>query len=142
LVNKDGIAPTNRRGLMPAVGGTFFVIATGVGHALANAGATGDALIDARRSITVVYGIGVALEVLGFVALTFFAAWLVVYLRGRELGGGPLAGAAGMAAAVTLAIKLGSAAPVIAPTNVRVCSPPTWPVPSRTSTGGRSSSRG
>jgi hypothetical protein len=110
----DGSARTNRRGLVPAVGGVFFVIATGVGNELANAGATGDALVDARRAVTVVNGVGVALEVLGFVAFTFFAAWLVVYLRGRELGGGSLAGSAGMAAAVTLAIKLGSAAPVIA----------------------------
>jgi len=114
MVRMNRNARTTRRGLVSAAAGAFFVIATGVGNGLANAGATGDPLVDARRVVTVVDGVGVALEVLGFVAFAFFAAWLVAYLRRSELGGGSLAGTAGIAAAVTLAIKLGSAAPVIA----------------------------
>ena len=84
----DGNARRTRRGLVPAAAGALFVIATGVGNGLANSGATGDALVDAGRAVTLVYGLGVALEVLGFVAFAFFAAWLVGYLLRREVGGG------------------------------------------------------
>jgi hypothetical protein len=114
MVSMDGTERMSRRGLLPAAGGAFFVLAGGVGNALANSGATGDPLVDAGRAVTAIYAAGVALEVLAFVAFAFFAAWLVVYLRRYETGGGSLAGTAGIAAAVTLAIKLGSAAPVIA----------------------------
>jgi hypothetical protein len=58
--------------------------------------------------------IGFTMEVAGFLAFMFFLAWLVHALR---LRGGPapwLAGAAGVAGVITLAVKLSSVMPILA----------------------------
>ena len=71
-------------------------------------------LADFSADPTFSQNFGFALEVLGFVAFMFFLGWLVTALRDR---GGPwswLTGVAGVGGVITLAVKLGSAAPILA----------------------------
>lgn len=56
---------------------------------------------------------GFTMEVLGFVFFMFFLGWLVSALRARAGSWGWLATVAGIAGVVTLAVKLGSAAPIL-----------------------------
>jgi hypothetical protein len=71
-------------------------------------------LADLSGSPTTVESIGFMLELAGFVAFVLFLGWFVHALRQR---GGPapwLAGAAGVAGVITVAVKLASAMPVLA----------------------------
>jgi hypothetical protein len=58
--------------------------------------------------------IGFVMETLGFVAFMFFLGWLVTTLRGRGGAWSWLAGVAGVAGTLALAIKLGSFLPMLA----------------------------
>jgi hypothetical protein len=99
-----------------ALCGVFFVVALWVGNELATAGAGSmndgpSVLAGVQRHLTVGNAVGMALELLGFAAFVFFLGYLRERLRGA---GDWLAGAAVVAAAVTVAIKVGSVAPVYA----------------------------
>lgn len=56
--------------------------------------------------------IGFTMEFLGFLAFIFFVGWLVHALRARGDAAAWLAGAAGVAGTVTLAVKIGSVVPL------------------------------
>jgi hypothetical protein len=58
--------------------------------------------------------IGFSLEVLGLAAFMFFLGWLVSTLRGRGGAWSWLAGVAGVAGTLALAVKLGSFLPMLA----------------------------
>jgi hypothetical protein len=102
-----------------AAAGVFFAVATIVGNELANQGdAAGDgaatALANVRRHHGLLNHLGIALEILGFVALMFFAGYLYRILRRGEGQTGWLAATALIAAAADLGVKLGSGASLAA----------------------------
>ena len=83
-----------------------------VGNGLyAGPGSSGEAILaEAREGLPPIAYLAYTLELLGFVALTVLFAWLVAYLFQRV----PVAAAAtGIAGAAMLAVKLGSAAPMM-----------------------------
>jgi len=103
-----------------ALSGAAYVLLILVGNQLAS-GSSQDPhpsgakdLADFSGSPTFAQAAGFRMEVLGFLAFMFFLGWLVHRLR--EQGGTAtwLAGVAGVAGTATLAIKMGSAAPIIA----------------------------
>jgi hypothetical protein len=115
--------PTTVRDRLGAVTGAAFVILILVGNQMASAGPaepahpTGDQVLrDAARQVSsATVTAGVALEVLGFAALLVFLGYLADVLR-RTAGGqrGSIAAGAGIVSgAVMVAVKLGSAAPIV-----------------------------
>jgi hypothetical protein len=115
--------PTTVRDRLGAVTGAAFVILILVGNQMASAGPaepahpTGDQVLkDAARQVSsATVTAGVALEVLGFAALLVFLGYLADVLH-RTAGGqrGSIAAGAGIVSgAVMVAVKLGSAAPVV-----------------------------
>ena len=70
-------------------------------------------LADFSGTPTIAQGAGFLLEVLGFVLFMFFLGWLVTALRARGGAWGWLATVAGVGGVITLAVKLGSAAPIM-----------------------------
>jgi hypothetical protein len=115
--------PTTVRDRLGAVTGAAFVILILAGNQMATAGPaepahpTGDQVLrDAARQVSsAAVTAGVALEMLGFAALLVFLGYLAHVLR-RTAGGqrGSIAAGAGIASgAVMVAVKLGSAAPVV-----------------------------
>jgi hypothetical protein len=111
------------RDRLGAVTGAAFVVLSLVGNSLASAGPAepahpaGDQVLrDAARQVSSAsVTAGVALEALGFAAFLVFLGYLADVLRrntgGR--GGGIAAGAGIVSAAVMVAVKLGSAVPVV-----------------------------
>ena len=102
-----------------AAAGVFFAVATIVGNELANKGdAAGDgaatALANVRRHHGLLNHLGIGLEILGFIALMFFAGYLYRILRRGEGQTGWLAATALIAAAADLGVKLGSGASLAA----------------------------
>lgn len=71
-------------------------------------------LADLGGQPTVVERVGFVMELAGFVAFMFFLGWLVSTLRARGGAWGWLAGVAGVSGVTTVAIKLGSIAPILA----------------------------
>jgi hypothetical protein len=104
-----------------ALAGTIHVVLILVGNSLATSGETGrtDAvsiLTDVRNSAHLVNQVGLVLEVVGFM---FFFVFLAALYRVLRLAEGPLGWLAGLACSaglVSLAVKIGSGAPVIAAT--------------------------
>jgi hypothetical protein len=113
---------TTYRARAGAATGALFVVAIFVGNSLATAGqsqsshASGqEVLSDASRAASSTSAtIGFLLEVTGFVLFMIFVGYLWGVLR-RDTGGRDTAAGTSLVAAITmLAIKLGSAAPIIA----------------------------
>lgn len=100
-----------------ALSGAAYVVLVVVGNSLAAGGEdsnpTGAQVIEQtkRTADSTSASIGLSLELLSFVAFAFFVAWLHGHLR--RSGAGWLAGVAAVGGVTTLAIKLGSAAPMI-----------------------------
>ena len=104
--------------------GAAFVVLVMVGNEIATAGSgqsahpTGDQVLRdaAHQASSTSVAVGAALEVLGFAAFLVFLGYLAEVLRRRAVGGrGSIAaGTAIVAGAVMVAVKLGSAAPVMA----------------------------
>jgi hypothetical protein len=100
-----------------ALSGAAYVVLIIVGNSLAAAGEdshpTGAQVIDQtnRMADSTSASIGFGLELLGFVAFAFFIAYLHGHLR--KAGADWLAGVAAVGGVLTLAIKLGSAAPMV-----------------------------
>jgi hypothetical protein len=104
-----------------AASGLAYFVLTFAGNALATSGSTVDAhsspaavLADLRMHDTVAGNAGIGLELAGFLALMVFVAYLYRTLRGAEPRDGWLATAALSSGLLTLAIKVGSAAPLFA----------------------------
>jgi hypothetical protein len=102
-----------------AATGILFSLATIAGNEMSNSGnAPGDsatvALANIRRAHSVVNHAGTTLEIVGFIAFAFFAAYLYHSLRRGEGDNGWMAGAALVAAAADLGVKLGSGASLVA----------------------------
>jgi hypothetical protein len=104
---------------LAAASGAFFVVAILVGNMLFSAGATDgtdgpSALADLQRDASPFTTLGFALEISGFVAFLVFLAFLYRTLRraeGPEASAGTVAFGGGL---LYLAIKVGSAAPIMA----------------------------
>jgi hypothetical protein len=103
-----------------AASGLAYVVLVGVGNALDTAGSHVDdsssaaaVLADLRDHDSLINHVGIAMELLGFLALVGFVAYLARVLRRAESPDGWLAGAAYTAGALTLAVKLPSLAPMI-----------------------------
>lgn len=99
--------------------GAGYVVAALVGNELSNAGSSAgtgspDALADLQRPLSATNMFGTGLEVGGLVAFVFFLGAVVALLRRGEGPTGWLAGVAGGAGMITLAVKLSSVAPFIA----------------------------
>jgi len=116
--------PTTVRDRLGAVTGAAFVVLILVGNQLATAGSgqsahpTGDQVLrDAAHQVSSAsVTAGVALEVLGFATFIVFLGYLADVLR-RAAGGrrGSIAAGTGIVSgAVMVAVKLGSAAPIMA----------------------------
>jgi hypothetical protein len=115
---------TTVRDRLGAVTGAAFVVLILVGNQMATAGSgqsahpTGDQVLrDAARQVSSAsVTAGVALEVLGFAAFIVFLGYLADVLRRTAGGrrGGIAAGTGIVAGAVMVAVKLGSAVPVMA----------------------------
>lgn len=108
-----------RHGRWGAATGLLFCIGTIAGNEMSNSGDSphtdaASILANVRRTHTAFNGIGLGLELLGFAALLFFAAYLYRVLRRGEAPDGWLAGSVLIAASVDLAIKIGSGAPLAA----------------------------
>jgi len=71
-------------------------------------------LADFAATPSVAQTVGFTMEVTGFLAFMFFLGWLVQALRQRGGAAPWLAGTAGIAGVITLAVKLASAMPIIA----------------------------
>jgi hypothetical protein len=101
-----------------AASGAAYVLLINVGNQMASgsgpAHPTGQQdLADFSRSPGLAENIGFTLELLGLLAFMFFLGWFVSSLRRRGGSAEWLAGVAGLAGVVTLAVKLGSAAPIL-----------------------------
>ena len=115
---------TTVRDRLGAVTGAIFVVLVLVGNEMATAGSaesahpTGDQVLrDAAHQVSSAsVTAGVALEVLGFAAFIVFLGYLADVLRRTAGGrrGGIAAGAGVVSGAVMVAVKLGSAAPIMA----------------------------
>ena len=102
-----------------ATTGILFSLATIAGNEMSNSGdAPGDsatvALANIRRAHSALNHAGTALEIVGFIAFAFFAAYLYRALRRGEGDRGWIAGAVLVSAAADLAVKLGSGAALVA----------------------------
>jgi hypothetical protein len=102
-----------------ALSGAAYVLLVLVGNGLSSAGEntdhpTGAQVINQTNKMAdrLSAQIGMGLEILGFVAFAFFVAWLHGHLR--RSGADWLAGVAAVGGVTTLAVKLGSAAPMMA----------------------------
>ena len=112
------------RDRLGAVTGAAFVVLVMVGNEMATAGSgqsahpTGDQVLRdaAHRASSASVAAGTALEVLGFAAFLVFLGYLAEVLRRGAAGrrGSIAAGTGVVAGAVMVAVKLGSAAPVMA----------------------------
>jgi hypothetical protein len=109
---------TSRR--IGAASGIAYVVLVGVGNTLDTAGSKVDdsssaaaVLADLRDHDTLLNHVGIAMELLGFLALVAFVAYLAGVLRRAEDRDGWLAGAAYAAGALTLAVKVASIAPIL-----------------------------
>jgi hypothetical protein len=103
-----------------AASGLLFVVLIMVGNGIATGNETADisssgaaVLADLRANGGAAWQIGVSLEMLGFVALVAFSAYLASALRRAEGEDGWLGGAALASGLLLAAIKLASAAPVL-----------------------------
>ncbi len=109
-----------RLGRLGAAAALVFTVCTIAGNELADSGqAAGDSPATALANIQRVPGLanqlGIALELLGFIALMFFAGYLYRVLRSAEReNGGWLAATVLVAAATDLGVKLGSGAALAA----------------------------
>jgi hypothetical protein len=100
-----------------AATGALYVVAIGVGDPLSTStGGDGSLLDHLREGRSPVQATGVVLELLGFGLFLVFVGYLYRVLRRAERPGGWAAAAAFGVGLVTAAIKLGSAAPVVAST--------------------------
>ena len=104
---------------MGAASGAVYVLAIMIGNGLYESGSSGGddgpgMLADLQRETTMVHSVGLTLEVLGFTAFLVFLGYLYRVLRCAEGPDGWLASTALGAGLVTVAIKLGSIAPVMA----------------------------
>ena len=116
--------PTTVRDRLGAVTGAAFVVLILAGNQMATAGPaasahpTGDQVLrDAAHQVSSAsVAAGVALEVLGFAAFIVFLGYLADVLRGTAGGrrDGIAAGTGIVAGAVMVAVKLGSATPIMA----------------------------
>jgi hypothetical protein len=103
-----------------ALSGAAYVLLILVGNQLASGSGQdphpsgAEDLADFSGSPTLAQSIGFRMEVLGFLAFMFFLGWLVHRLREHGGAAAWLAGVAGVAGTMTLALKIGSAAPVMA----------------------------
>ena len=102
-----------------AAAGLVFTVVTIAGNEMANpatrpATAAATALANIQRVHGVTNHVGMALELLGFVALMFFAGYLYRVLRRGEGPDGWLAATVLVAAAADLGVKLGSGAALAA----------------------------
>ncbi|HET8560299.1 MAG TPA: hypothetical protein VFL69_07255, partial [Marmoricola sp.] len=103
-----------------AAAGAAYILCINIGNQMSSgssqdphpSGATD--LADFAATPTTSQVAGFTLEVLGFVFFMFFLGWLVTALRARGGPWGWLASTAGVGGIVTLAVKLGSAAPILA----------------------------
>jgi hypothetical protein len=102
-----------------AAAGAAYIVCINVGNQMSSGSSqdphpTGTKdLADFSGTPTVAQETGFVLEVLGFVFFMFFLGWLVTALRARGGAWGWLATVAGVGGIVTLAVKLGSAAPML-----------------------------
>lgn len=99
--------------------GAAYIVLINVGNTLTS-GASEDPhptgakdLADFSAAPTFKENLGFGLEVLGFVAFMFFVGWLVTALRDRGGSWSWLSSVAGIGGVITLAVKLGSAAPIL-----------------------------
>jgi hypothetical protein len=102
-----------------AAAGAAYIVLINVGNQLSS-GSSQDPhpsgardLADFGGTPTAAQQVGFSMEVLGFVAFMFFLGWLVTALRSRGGAWGWLGTVAGVGGIVTLAVKLGSAAPIL-----------------------------
>lgn len=102
-----------------AATGAAYVLLVCVGNQLSEGNST-DAhpsgakdLADFGGTPTLAQSIGFRMELFGFVALMFFVAWLVHALAARRSPWPWLPGVVGVAGVTLLAVKLGSAAPIM-----------------------------
>lgn len=100
--------------------GAAYVLLTLVGNQLAS-GSGGPAhptgakdLADFSRTPSIAANLGFTMELFGFLAFMFFLGWFVASLRRRGGSAEWLAGVAGVAGVVTLAVKIASASPILA----------------------------
>jgi hypothetical protein len=103
-----------------ALSGAAYVVLILVGNQLAS-GSSQDShpsgakdLADFSGSPTLAQASGFRMEVVGLLAFMFFLGWLVHRLREHGGAAAWLAGVAGVAGTVTSAMKIGSAAPIMA----------------------------
>jgi hypothetical protein len=99
--------------------GPAYVLATFVGNSLSSAGESGKTdgahlLADLQRDMTFGNHLGYVLEVVGFILFFFFLGAVYRVLRRAEGPDGWLAGTAYGAGLASLAVKVGSAAPLAA----------------------------
>lgn len=102
-----------------AAAGAAYIVLINVGNQLGN-GNSQDPHPSGRTDLanfsgtpTAAQQVGFTMEVLGFVAFMFFLGWLVTALRARGGSWSWLPTVAGVGGIVTLAVKLGSAAPIL-----------------------------
>ncbi len=108
-----------RLGRLGAAAGLVFTVFTIAGNEMSDRGnASGDsaatALANIQRAQSLTNHLGIAVEILGFIAMMFFAAYLYRVLRSAEGSDGWLAATVLITAAADLGIKLGSGAPLAA----------------------------
>lgn len=106
---------TDRAG---AACGAAYVLLTGIGNQLAGSGSdphpTGAAdLAEFGRTPTAVDWVGWDMEVVGLLSFFFFLGWFVPFLRSRSGRAPWLASVVGFAGTASIAIKVGSAAPML-----------------------------
>lgn len=102
-----------------AATGAVYVLLVCIGNQLSEGSSTDPHPSGAKdlaafnASPTVADAVGFRMEVASFIALMFFVGWLVHALRSRRGGWHWLPGVVGVAGVTMLAIKLGSAAPIM-----------------------------
>lgn len=106
---------TDRAG---AACGAAYVLLTGIGNDMAGSGSdmhpTGAAdLADFGRTPTGLERLGFGMEVVGLLSFFFFLGWFVPFLRSRGGRAPWLASVVGFAGTASIAIKIGSAAPML-----------------------------